>query len=197
MGQALVRSSSRHGATEGTSQYLTFTLGSELLAVRIGVIREVIELPCLTRIPLTPAEVPGVLNLRGAVIPVIDLAARLGRGPTVFGRRTCVMIVELADAAASAPLGVIVDTVSEALEVAGAQVEERPAFGAGLRPDFVAEMLNLAGRFVVVLDMEQVLSLRELEQLVTDATQGQASLFGTAKRPQLPAAVSSPEPAES
>jgi len=176
MSDALVRSVSRpSAAAPGTSQYLTFTLGDELFAVRIGLIREVIGLQSITRIPLAPAAVPGVLNLRGSVVPVVDLAARLGRGPSAFGRRTCVMVVEMGQPDAPQPIGLIVDTVREALEVDAAQIEPRPAFGAGLRSDFVAEMLNFTGCFVAVLDVEQVLSMRELEQLVTDATAAAAT----------------------
>lgn len=155
---------------QGGSQYLTFLLGSELFALPIARVREVIEVQGLTRMPLSPSVVPGVLNLRGAVIPVVDLSARIGRSPTAVGRRSCIIVVEVEDEGAVTPIGVLVDAVSEALEVAAHQLERRPAFGAGLRPDFVAGMLNLEGRFVVVLEVEQLLSMAELEQLVSDAS---------------------------
>lgn len=155
----------------GASQYLTFMLGGELYAAPIASIREVVEFVGLTRIPLAPSVVPGVLNLRGAVVPVVDLSARFGGPPMTIGRRTCVVVVETPIAEGTYALGVIVDSVSEALEVEAHQLEQRPAFGSGLRSDFVAGMLNLGGRFVVVLELSQVLSMSELEQLVTDATQ--------------------------
>jgi len=175
MGNALARSSPSYQAEQAAplpSQYLTFTLGAELYAVPIASIREVVELNGLTPIPMTSPVVPGVVNLRGSVIPVIDLSARFGRPPTAIGRRTCVIVVEAQAGDAREALGVIVDAVSEAVEVDESQIEQRPAFGAGLRPDFVAGMLKLAGRFVVVLELAHVLSLGELEQLVSDAAQG-------------------------
>ena len=153
------------------SQYLTFMLGTELYAVPIASIREVVEFHGLTRIPLAPSVVPGVLNLRGSVVPVVDLSARFGGAPMTIGKRTCVVVVEMRVAEGVYPLGVIVDSVSEALQVEPHQLEDRPAFGSGLRADFVAGMLNLGGRFVVVLELNQVLSMNELEQLVTDASQ--------------------------
>lgn len=148
-------------------QYLTFFLSGELYAVPIETIREVVEFQGLTRIPLAPPAVPGVLNLRGAVVPVVDLSVRFGRAATEVGRRTCVVIVEAETEEGLQAVGLIVDAVSEALEIAAHQLEQRPAFGSGLRADFVAGMLNLEGRFVVVLDMRVVLSLSELEQLVS------------------------------
>jgi purine-binding chemotaxis protein CheW len=171
MSQALIdlREFSRDDAA-ASAQYLTFVLGSELFALPIARVREVIEVHGLTRMPLSPNVVPGVLNLRGAVIPVVDLSARIGRLPTAVGRRSCIIVVEVEDEGAVAPVGVLVDAVSEAREVAPHQLERRPAFGAGLRPDFVSGMLNLEGRFVVVLDVEHLLSMAELEQLVADAS---------------------------
>ena len=153
---------------DATSQYLTFTLGTELFAVPIETIREVIEFHGLTRIPLAPAVVPGVLNLRGQVIPIVDLSVRFGRAPTVVGRRTCVIVVEMMFEDAMQPIGVIVDSVSEAREATSVQLEQRPAFGAGIRSDFVAGMLDVAGNFVIVLDVRNVLSMAELESLVSE-----------------------------
>jgi purine-binding chemotaxis protein CheW len=170
MGNALARSahgtpSSRDSRVAG--QYLMFNVRDSSYAVPIESIREVVELTSLTRMPLAPAVVPGVLNLRGSVVPVVDLSVRIGGPPSTIGRRTCVIIVELGVDGGSQLLGVIVDAVSEALEVEARQLEPKPAFGAGLRTEFVAGMLNLSGRFVVVLDLAQLLSLSDLEQLVT------------------------------
>lgn len=166
---ARVASSSASSAEPSSLQYLTFVLASELYAVPIETIREVIEFQGLTRIPLAPAAVPGVVNLRGSVVPVVDLSVRFDKGATQVGRRTCVVIVETETDEGLQAVGLIVDAVSEALEVSPAQLEQRPAFGSGLRGDFVLGMLNLDGRFVVVLDMRAVLSLAELEQLVNVA----------------------------
>jgi purine-binding chemotaxis protein CheW len=156
-----------------------FNLRDASYAVPIESIREVVEFESLTRMPLAPPVVPGVLNLRGAVIPVVDLSVRIGGPPSKISRRTCVIIVEVRAEDGLQPLGVIVDAVSEALEVEARQLEPRPPFGAGLRTEFVAGMLNLSGRFVVVLDLAQLLSLSELEQLVT-----QQALSGTSELQQ-------------
>lgn len=173
MGNALARTApsdqTEHAAPAASQQYLTFTLGRELYAVPIASIREVVEFNGLTPIPMTSPVVPGVVNLRGSVIPVIDLSARFGRPATAIGRRTCVIVVETRAGETREVLGVIVDSVSEALEVDERQLEQRPAFGAGLRPEFVAGMLKLSGRFVVVLELAHVLSVSELEQLVSEA----------------------------
>lgn len=154
-------------AAASSCQYLTFTVDHELFAAPIALVREVVEFQSITRIPLSPPVVPGVLNLRGAVVPVIDLAVRFGKNATQIGRRTCVVIVEMRVDEAVQPVGVLVDSVSEALEVSADRVEQRPMFGAGLRAEFVAGMLNLEGRFVVVLELESVLSMSELERLIS------------------------------
>jgi purine-binding chemotaxis protein CheW len=167
MGDTIQRITRQDASVSRTSQYLTFMLAEELFAIPISLVREVVEFQGMTRIPLTPAALPGVLNLRGAVVPLVDLSVRFGRAPTRVSRRTCVVVVELSVEAERSHVGVIVDSVSEALEVDENQLERRPSFGTGLRTDFVAGMLNLSGRFVVVLDVQTVLSFEELEQLVS------------------------------
>ncbi|MFT4174854.1 MAG: chemotaxis protein CheW [Rhodocyclaceae bacterium] len=160
------------GPSQAARQYLTFTSSNELFAVPIAPIREIIEFPGLTQIPLTPSFLRGVINLRGAVVPVVDLAVRFGRAQTVIGRRTCIVIVEVALDDGVHPIGVIVDAVNEVLDVDVDRIEQRPGFGTGLRSDFVASMLNLNERFVVVLDMDHILSAAELEQLVSGTAGG-------------------------
>ena len=154
--------------TSGPHRYLTFTLGGETFALAIERIREVIELAGMTRMPMAPKTVPGVINLRGVVIPVIDLAHRFGRGATRAARRTCVIVVELPCDGQLTPFGLIVDAVSEAIEVEPREMEARPMFGTGLAPEFVAGMLKRQGKFVVVLELASVLALDELESLVTN-----------------------------
>jgi len=167
--EALTRIEPHASERADSLQYLTFLLGSDLFAVPIGTIREVIEYHGLTRVPLSPPTVPGVLNLRGAVVPVVDLCVRFGRAPTATGRRTCVVVVEMPGEEGMQLVGVLVDSVSEALEVEPDQLERRPSFGTGLRADFVGGMLKVDGRFMVVLDLARVLSMDELEQIVTSS----------------------------
>ena len=167
---ALQASPSRHAVAEvaqaAQQQFLTFRLGTERFAISIQAIREIIEFPGMTSIPLTPAFLSGVINLRGAVVPVIDLSVRFGRAKTEVGRKTCIVIVEVAVEDGLQPLGVIVDAVDEVVEVDAAQIEMRPNFGAGIRADFVAGMLRLGSLFVVSLNLDKVLSAEELEQMI-------------------------------
>ena len=158
------------------SQYLSFGLGDETFAIGIRPIREIFEAPMLTAIPMTPPYVRGVINVRGAVVPVIDLALRFGRASTEIGRRTCVVIVEVdapGDAAnesadsdnsrESRHIGLLVDAVNEVLEVRRDEIGERPAFGLGSRSDFVQEMIRRGEQFIVVIEPGQVVASAVLE----------------------------------
>lgn len=152
-------------------QYLMFNLGGETYGVGIHAIREIIEYPGVTTIPLAPAFLHGVINLRGAVVPVLDLSVRFGREPTVINRRTCIVVVEVAQGEALHMLGVLVDAVSEVREVEASEVESRPQFGTGLRNDFVTAMLRREQGFIPILDVAAVLSLGELESLIEAGSQ--------------------------
>jgi purine-binding chemotaxis protein CheW len=149
-----------------TEQYLMFSLGTDTFATRIQPIREIIEYPGMTEVPLTPGFMRGVINLRGAVVPVVDLSVRFGRSSTNIGRRTCIVIVEAQLEEGNHLVGVIVDGVTEVLEIEPEKVENRPNFGVGLRTDFIAGMINKNEQFVVALDMDKILSSQELEQLI-------------------------------
>lgn len=152
-------------------QYLMFNLGGETYGVGIHAIREIIEYPGVTTIPLAPAFLHGVINLRGAVVPVLDLSVRFGREPTVINRRTCIVVVEVAQGEALHMLGVLVDAVSEVREVEASEVESRPQFGTGLRNDFVTAMLRREQGFIPILDVAAVLSMGELESLIEAGNQ--------------------------
>ncbi|WP_148714393.1 chemotaxis protein CheW [Chitinolyticbacter meiyuanensis] len=147
-------------------QYLTFTLAGELFAMPIERIREIIEFAGLTEIPLMPTFLRGVINVRGAVVPVIDLAVRFGRERTEIARRTCIVIMELEQEGQVLLLGVLVDAVNEVLDVEPGQIEPRPSFGAKIRAEFIEGMINLNDRFVIALDIHQVLSVDELATLI-------------------------------
>ena len=144
------------------NQFLTFSLGGEVLAIEIRFIKEILQFGNITEVPLTPLALRGVMNLRGAVIPVIDLAVRFGRQATVTDRRTCIVILEVEEGDATTVMGIVVDHVSEVLDIADADIEPAPAFGGTLRPDFVRGVGKIAGRFVILLDIERVLSAEEL-----------------------------------
>lgn len=146
-------------------QHLIFTLGGESFAMDILRIREIIEFGAITEVPAAPPMVRGVINLRGAVVPVIDLSARFGRGATPIGRRTCIVILEMSDGESQQTLGIVVDGVTEVLEIPAGDIEPPPSFGARMRADFVSGMARVAGRFIVMLDLARVLAFDELSQL--------------------------------
>jgi len=116
-------------------------------------------------VPMMPESIRGVINLRGAVVPVMDLAARFGRPQTVSGKRTCIVIVELAGEDGHQLTGVVVDAVSAVLDIPAADVEPAPSFGTRIRGDFIAGMGKVNGRFVILLNVDQVLALDGLPDL--------------------------------
>ena len=146
-------------------QYLTFTLNGELFAIGILVIKEIIEYGQLTEVPMMPDFIRGVINLRGAVVPVVDLSARFGRQETRVTRRSCIVIVELQAEGEQQVIGVMVDAVNEVLEIPADQIEPPPSFGARIRPDFIAGMGQVNGKFVILLNVDHVLSVEELAEL--------------------------------
>ncbi|KAB2970101.1 chemotaxis protein CheW [Zoogloea sp.] len=163
MGELIKTPASGAGLTE-PRQYLTFTIGGEMFAVETLSVKEIIEYGQVTCIPMMPASIRGVINLRGSVVPVIDLKARFGGRPTEATRRTCIVIIELDDDEHQV-VGIVVDTVSEVLEIPAADIEAPPAFGARIRADFIRGMGKIEGRFVILLDVHAVLSTDELSLL--------------------------------
>ncbi|MDD5248372.1 MAG: chemotaxis protein CheW [Rhodocyclaceae bacterium] len=147
------------------NQYLTFTLAGEMFAVGILNVKEIIEYGSLTEIPMMPAFIRGVINLRGAVVPVIDLSARFGGKTADVGRRTCIVIVEVQQEEGRHDIGIMVDAVSEVLEIPGTEIEPPPAFGAKIRADFIAGMGKVNNKFVIILDILRVLSTDEMVAL--------------------------------
>jgi purine-binding chemotaxis protein CheW len=147
------------------AQYLTFQLGGEMFAVGILNIKEIIEYGSVTEIPMVPPFIRGVINLRGAVVPVIDLASRFGGKRSEVSRRTCIVIIELAEGEERQDIGVVVDSVSEVLEIPASEIEPPPAFGARIRADFIKGMGKVSGKFVIILDVAKVLSVDEIASL--------------------------------
>ena len=145
-----------------THQYLTFNVGSEMFAVGILNVKEIIEYGNLTEIPMMPSFIRGVINLRGAVVPVIDLGARFSGKVSAVQRRTCIVIVEVQQDDEKHDIGIMVDAVSEVLDIAGSEIEPPPSFGARIRADFIAGMGKINGKFVVLLDVNRILSIDEV-----------------------------------
>lgn len=166
---ALARAGNRgaaqpQAASQGR-QYLTFALAGEAFAIAIANIREIIEYRTPTDVPMMPPFIRGVINLRGCVVPVIDLAVRFGRASSAVTRRTCIVILEIEHDGHPQNVGMVVDSVSAVLEIADADVEPPPSFGARLRADFMTGMGKIGERFVIILDTARVLSIEELSAL--------------------------------
>lgn len=149
------------------NQYLTFLLGGEMFAIGILNIKEIIEYGNLTSVPMMPGFIRGVINLRGRVVPVIDLSVRFGRKAGEPTKRTCNVILEVESGDERLDVGVVVDAVSEVLEIPVGDIEPPPSFGAKVRADFIAGMGKVAGKFVIILNLAKVLSVDELVALTS------------------------------
>ena len=153
-------------AVEEEAQYLTFMLGTALFALGLLCLTAILEYGNLTVVPMMPAFVRGVINLRGAVVPVVDLSARFGRQNSAITRRSCVVIIEAnTEDGPAQDIGLLVDTVSAVLEIPASQIEPPPSFGAKIRADFISGMAKVDGKFVIVLEVDRVLSIDEMSQL--------------------------------
>jgi purine-binding chemotaxis protein CheW len=152
-------------------QYLTFMLGGDIFAIGILAIKEIIEYGQLTEVPRMPPSIRGVINLRGAVVPVIDLGARFGKRSTEIGKRTCIVIIEMegSEEGDTQVIGVMVDAVNEVLDIPLSEIEPAPNFGAKIRADFIQGMGKVDGKFVILLNANRVLSVNEMAELAGSA----------------------------
>ncbi len=156
-------------ADDIAAQYLTFTLGEEVFAMDIRTVREIIQYGPMTTVPLMPNFVRGVINLRGAVVPVIDLQARFGRPAAEVSKKTCIVIFDSVREGERVELGLMVDAVSEVIEIAPGQIEPPPNFGTAVRRDFILGMGKVSGRFVIVLEPDKAFDVTEMAQLCESA----------------------------
>jgi purine-binding chemotaxis protein CheW len=150
---------------EGSVQHLSFRVRKARYALPIELVREILEYGHVTGVPMMPECIHGVINLRGNVVPVLDLAARFGMELTIPGNRTCIVIIELEVNDTHQRIGLVVDAVDAVLDIDGANVEPAPPFGSGIRTDFIAGMARDQVGFTIVLDMHRVLSLNDLLDL--------------------------------
>jgi purine-binding chemotaxis protein CheW len=154
-----VRTDSRAG------KYLTFQLASEEFGVGVLKVREIMGIQEITAVPQTPVHVKGVINLRGKVVPVIDLRLKFGLAATEYTQRTCIIVAQLQGESGSMLMGVIVDGVSEVLSLAGAEIEDAPDFGDEAAGQYLLGMAKVKGKVKILLDIEKVLSNQELAGL--------------------------------
>ena len=140
-------------------------LTGEVFAIGILSIKEIIEYGNLTEVPRMPDFIRGVINLRGSVVPVIDLGARFGKHATEVSRRTCIVIIEIEHEGEQHVVGVMVDAVNEVLDIPATEIEPAPSFGAKIRSDFIHGMGKVDGKFVIILNVDMVLSMDEISTL--------------------------------
>lgn len=150
---------------EKEGKYLTFTLAEEEYGIGILKIKEIIGMMPITSVPQTPEFVKGVINLRGKVIPVMDLRLRFGMVEMDYTDRTCIIVVEMDGQAGTVMIGIVVDAVSEVLNIKADHIEDTPTFGAKLDTEYILGMAKMEGGVKILLDIDRVLNNREIEML--------------------------------
>lgn len=145
-----------------SDQFLTLSLGGEMYAIHLLGVKEIIEYGHVTRVPTMPDFIRGVINLRGRVVPVVDLASRFGQTASPVTRQTCIVIVEVATAAGAQDMGIVVDSVRAVLAIPDTDIEPPPPFGSRIRVDFIRGMWRADSRFAIILDVDRVLSVDEI-----------------------------------
>ncbi|MFO7707938.1 MAG: chemotaxis protein CheW [Desulfobacterales bacterium] len=151
--------------TEREGKYLTFSLADEEYGIGILKIKEIIGMMPITAVPQTPAFIKGVINLRGKVIPVMDLRLRFGLPAADYSDRTCIIVVEIDGQAGTIQVGVVVDAVSEVLNIKGDDIEATPSFGTRLNTDFILGMAKMGAGIKILLDINRVLNGDEAARL--------------------------------
>jgi purine-binding chemotaxis protein CheW len=147
---------------EKEGKYLTFTLANEDYGLEILKVREIIGMMDITQVPQTPEYVKGVINLRGRVIPVIDLRLKFGLESAEYGERTCIIVVEVQSEMGPVQMGVVVDSVSEVLNINGDDIEPPPSFGSRLNTQFILGIAKAKGTIKILLDIDRVLNSEEM-----------------------------------
>ncbi|MBW2605025.1 MAG: purine-binding chemotaxis protein CheW [Deltaproteobacteria bacterium] len=159
MDQAVKAMADREG------KYLTFSLAKEEYGIGILKVKEIIGMVPVTTVPQTPEFVKGVINLRGKVIPVIDLRLRFGMASIDYTEHTCIIVVEIEGTAETVQIGIVVDSVSEVLNIKSEEIEDTPTFGTKLDTDYILGMAKMEGKVKILLDIDQVLSANEISLL--------------------------------
>ncbi len=160
----------RSALADREGKYLTFTLASEDYGIGILKIKEIIGMMPITSVPQTPSHVKGVVNLRGKVIPVVDLRLKFGIPAIDYTERTCIIVVEISGQSGSVKIGIVVDAVSEVLNIKGEDVEDTPAFGARVNTDYILGMAKIGGSVKILLNIDKVLSTQDVVALEKGAS---------------------------
>ena len=159
MNQAVAAIRNREG------KYLTFSLGKEEYGLGILKVKEIIGMMPITTVPRTPAFVKGVINLRGKVIPVVDLRLKFEMEEIAYTERTCIIVVEIAASGGAIPMGIVVDSVSEVLNIQQGEIEDTPTFGSRLDTEYILGLAKTGGGVKILLNIDKVLSSDEVSRL--------------------------------
>lgn len=149
-----------------TNQYLTFGLSSEVFAVEVGKVREILDYTTITKVPRTPEFMRGVINVRGSVVPVVDLRLKFGMTETERTLGTCIIVLEIALDGETIILGALADSVQEVIELESEQIEPAPRIGVRIRNEFIRGMGKTDNGFIMILDIDTVFSTDELDMVV-------------------------------
>ncbi len=156
MDQAVKAMANREG------KYLTFVLAGEEYGIGILKVKEIIGIMAITTVPQTPAYMKGVINLRGKVIPIVDLRLKFGMEAIDYTEKTCIIVVEITNNGQKVMIGILVDSVSEVLNIKGSDIEDTPSFGSHLNTDYILGMAKTGGKVKILLDIDRVLSAEEI-----------------------------------
>jgi purine-binding chemotaxis protein CheW len=163
----ITKEQANQGKEQSVQQYLTFLIGGEEYAVSLLKVKEIIEYDTVTKVPKTPEWVRGVINLRGSVVPVVDLAVKFRQPPGEIGKLTCIVITEVECEGEATVMGVMADAVSQVIDLKPEEIEPPPTFGTRVKVDYLLGMARAGKKFCLMLDTEKVLSTDELLDLAT------------------------------
>jgi len=152
-------------SVERAGKYLVFHLGREEFGIRVLKVREIMGVQDITAVPQTPAHVKGVINLRGKVIPVVDLRLKFGLPEIEYTQRTCIIVVQVQGQSSAMLMGIVVDGVAEVLNLAEGDIENTPDFGNGVTTSYLLGMAKIKGKVKILLEIDEVLSIQELRGL--------------------------------
>ncbi len=155
----------RSAGSDREGKYLTFSLAGEEYGIGILKVKEIIGMMPITHVPQTPEYVKGVVNLRGKVIPVVDLRLKFGIEPIEYSERTCIIVVEITGKSKTVAMGIVVDSVSEVLNIKGGDIEDTPSFGTKLKTEFILGMAKTGSSVKILLDIDLVLADEEVNAI--------------------------------
>jgi purine-binding chemotaxis protein CheW len=192
----ITRPETTSSTDRNVQQYLTFMIAGEEYAVSLLKVREIIEYDTVTEVPRTPEWIRGVINLRGSVVPVIDLAVKLRQAPSVAGKLTCIVITEVECEGDATVMGIMADAVRQVIDLKPQDVEPPPTFGTRVKVDYLLGMARSGKKFCLILDTEKVLSTDELLELPDAIDQAGANLQPELALSETQVALETPETSE-